>query len=394
MRAGVRFAIVGARGYARTLLKCIEALGRQGRGELVAAMLRNRAAYPEIGAELEAQGVRVFDDYEAMLAACQGQAEVIVLPTAIHFHAPMSIASLGAGYHLLVEKPVAGSLAEVDEMIAAREDSGRQCAVGFQAIYSRVLQTLKGYICEGRLGRVERLRGMALWPREPSYYARNRWAGKMLCDGRPVYDSPFNNALAHQIMNMLYLASPEEGGVAYPVGTEAKLYRAYEIESFDTGCWRARTDTDVEVLFAASHACAERADPVMVVEAEQATATYAYDERATIAYRDGRRETIEQDDARARMFDNLLMAVTGQVDKPLCTLEVGRAHVASIEAMHRVAEVVSVAPRFLSVGEGGGRAIVGVEEAVRRAFASGRLFSELDAAFAHGRDDELSRTSR
>lgn len=386
----VRFAIVGVRGYARTLLAYIRALVRQGRGELVAAMLRNRAAYPEIAAELEAQGVRVFEDYEALLATCQGQVEVIVLPTAIHYHAPMSIAALEAGYHVLVEKPVAASVAEVDEMMAARDASGRQCAVGFQAIYSRAIQTLKRAICEGRLGRVERMRCMALWPRDPSYYVRNSWAGKVHCDGRPVYDSPFNNALAHQIMNMLYLASPVEGAVAYPIQTEADLFRAYDIENFDTGCLRVRTDTEVEVLFAASHACSELVEPVMRLEAERGAAVYEYDERVTISYEDGRTEVIEQDDARERMFDNVLMAVTGRTREPLCTLEIGRGHVATIEAMHRVARVVSVAPDFVSVGGAGKREIVGVEDAVRQAFASGRLFSELDAAFAQGRGDESS----
>ena len=123
MKEPIRFAVVGARGYARTLLRCIERLEEEGRGRLVASMLRNRAAYPEIAAAMEARGVRVYDDYEAMLDACQGEVDVVVLPTAIHYHAPMAIAALQAGYHVFLEKPVAGSLAEVDQIIcgAGRE---------------------------------------------------------------------------------------------------------------------------------------------------------------------------------------------------------------------------------------------------------------------------------
>jgi predicted dehydrogenase len=313
-----------------------------------------------------------------MLDQCRGQVDVVVIPTAIHHHAPMSIAAFEAGYHVLVEKPVAGSLAEVDTMIAARKASARQCAVGFQQLYSPAIQGLKQRICEGELGRVRQIRMLALWPRNPAYYARNRWAGKLFCEGRPVYDSPFNNALAHQIMNMLYLASPELNRAASPAQVQADLYRAYDIESFDTGCMRLRTDGDVEIFFAASHACATTVQPLMELEAEKATVSWQYDGDATVVYRDGTTETIAQDDTRAHMFDNVLAAVSGRAPQPLCTLEIGRTHVACIEAIHRSTSIATVRDEFVSQGQDGQRAIAGIEQATRQAFESARLFSELD----------------
>jgi len=377
----VRFATVGARGYARTLLAYMRMLVDKGRGQLVAATIRNKASRPNIVARFEADGVQVFDSYEAMLAACQGKVDVVVLPTAIHHHAPMSIAALEGGYHVLVEKPAAARLTDVDRMIAAREASGKQCAVGFQLIYSPVIQALKRTIGEGKLGRVKRIRTIALWPRGPVYYERNNWAGKLFCDGQPVYDSPFNNALAHHIMNMLYLAFPGRGRAAYAAQVEAELFRTYDIESFDTGCLRVRTDSDVEVVFAASHACDTLIDPVMQLEAERAAVYCQLDERATITYTDGTTETIEQEDPREQMFHNVIEAVTGTASEPLCTLEIARAHVACIEAMHQVAPIVTIPPSFVSQTTEGQRVIVGVAEAVQQVFADGQLFSEIGAPF-------------
>ena len=378
----IGFAVVGAHGYALTHWHYIDRLAEEGRGKAVAAMLREQDATPDALARLHSRGVRIFYRYDEMLDACQGEADIVTLPTSIHTHAPMTVAALEAGYHVLVEKPVAGSLAEVDRMIAAQKASGRQCAVGFQLMYSKAIQTIKRYIVSGRLGRVRRIRAMALWPRDPAYYGRNEWAGRLYCDGRPVFDSPFNNALAHQLMNMLYWASPTPHQAAYPVKVEAELFRAYDIESFDTGCMRLLTDGGVEIFFVASHACADQVDPVIELEASKATARYQFDTEVTVRYTDGREEVILQSDPRKSMFNNVLDAVAGRVPAPLCTLSIGRAHVACIEAIHRVAQIETVPASLISVGEGGKRAIAGIEESTRRAFASRQMFSELGCEFA------------
>jgi predicted dehydrogenase len=379
MSETIRFAIVGARGYARALIHCIDDLAQRGRGRLVAAMLRNKAAYPEVATNLASKGVRIYEDYRAMLDACQNQVDVVVVPTAIHHHAPIAGAAMQAGYHVFVEKPVAGSVPEVDQMIAVRRSSGVQCAVGFQAIYSRAIQALKRRVCDGRFGRVKRIRTMALWPRTPAYYGRNNWAGRLTVDGRPVCDSPFNNALAHQIMNMLYLASPDPDRAALPADVEAELYRAYDIESFDTGCMRLHTENGVEVVFAATHAAESVHDPLLRLEAERASAVFEFGERATIAYTDGSSEVIEQQDPRTTMFDNVVDAVTGRVSAPRCTLEIGRAHVVCIQELHRVAPIATVAADRVRVEADGQRIIHGIEPAIRRAFETGQLFSELDS---------------
>ena len=196
MPRSIRFAVVGAKGYSRTHLAYVQFLQQQGRGQLVASVMIDKQDHPDLVAELSAENVRIFTDYRKMLDACRDQVDMVTLPVPIYYHAPMTIAALSAGYHVLVEKPVAGTLPQVDEMIAARDQNERVCAVGFQQIYSAVFQKLKKYVIDGTLGQVKRMAIMALWPRNPAYYARNNWAGKLFCNNRPVYDSPFNRMSA------------------------------------------------------------------------------------------------------------------------------------------------------------------------------------------------------
>ena len=378
----VRFAVTGVKGYSRSHLEMVHTLAQEGRGRLAASMMIDKADHPDMVTEFEADEVRVFDDYANMLDLCRGEVDIVALPVPIHLHAPMAVAALQAGYHVLVEKPLAGSLNEADQIIAARDASGKQCAVGFQQIYSPLYRTLKRYVVDGKLGRVHRIAVTALWPRSPQYYTRNDWAGKLFSDGRPVYDSPFNNALAHQIMNMLYLACPEPYQAAAVTKIEAELYRAYGIESFDTGCMRAHTSEGVEIIFAATHACDMNVDPVMRLEAEHARVDWQIGQSAIISYANDRTETVPEDMPRRHMIRNIADMVTGIVPAPWCTPEIARAHIVCIEALHQATSIRTVSDQFVSEIEDGQRVIADIHSAVRRVFETGKLFSELDVTFA------------
>jgi predicted dehydrogenase len=381
MPRAARFAVVGATGYSRIHLALVEVAEQQGRGQLVASTMIDRDRHPDLVAELEDRGVQVFVDYEEMLDSCHGQVDVVTLPVPIHCHSPMTISALQSGFHVLVEKPVAGTVAEVDDMIAARDSSGRCCAVGFQQVYSPVFQQLKCRVTSGALGKVKRIAIKALWPRNPAYYARNNWAGKLFCQGLPVYDSPFNNALAHQIMNMLYLASPLAGQAAHIADLEAELCRAYDIESFDTGCLRANTDSEVEIVFAVTHACQETVHPTMILEASKARAEWVYGQDAHILYRDGRRETVVEQSPQRCMLQNLVDVATGAANRPHCTLEMGRAHVDCVQAVHRAAIIQQVPEQFISTGVDGQRVIAGIRDAIDCTFKTGEMFTKQGARF-------------
>ena len=80
-------------------------------------------------------------------------------------HAEIAIAALAAGKHVLVEKPLANTLAEAEAMAAAARsarDNGVQSMIGFN--YRRVpaLALARELIAEGRLGTVRHVRAAYL----------------------------------------------------------------------------------------------------------------------------------------------------------------------------------------------------------------------------------------
>jgi predicted dehydrogenase len=103
--------------------------------------------------------------------------DVIDICTPSYLHAPQVQQVLAAGKHAVCEKPVAGSLKEVDELIQAEAQSGRRVMPIFQYRFGLGLQKLKFLIAEGVAGRAYLTTVETAWRRRPAYYAAP-WRGK------------------------------------------------------------------------------------------------------------------------------------------------------------------------------------------------------------------------
>jgi predicted dehydrogenase len=91
----------------------------------------------EVGEAVAAEfGSRHFEAPEPLLAECD--AVVLAVPTVDH--ASLGTEILGRGLHLMVEKPIAGSLEEADALLAARGD--RVLAVGHVEFFNPAVQAL------------------------------------------------------------------------------------------------------------------------------------------------------------------------------------------------------------------------------------------------------------
>lgn len=253
--ASVRIGIIGVAGHAKQHLLAIDYLAEKGMGELAAAVIKPDADFAEYADVFRAKGVRIYREYQEMFAAESGALDLIAVPTGIAFHEEHSIAALNAGFHVLCEKPVAGTVAEAMNMKAAAERTGKMLAIGYQYITSPMVQRVKEYTMNGSLGRLLSARTIAYGPRDAVYYTRNGWAGKMRFLGKTICDSPMQNAFAHYLMNMLYAASPEAGKSALVSLVAMENYRAKQIESADTQSMSVATHEGVPIFFVSSHAC-------------------------------------------------------------------------------------------------------------------------------------------
>ncbi len=96
-------------------------------------------------------GVRVFERLEDL--AGEIDAAVVAAPTVAH--ADIGCALLGRGVHVLIEKPIASSLAEADRLLEAQGD--RILAVGHVEFYNPAVQALVGVGTPPRFVEVQRL---------------------------------------------------------------------------------------------------------------------------------------------------------------------------------------------------------------------------------------------
>lgn len=115
---------------------------------------------PDAGNRAEARKrlggeVPVFADLEEALAAVRADAALIASPSALH--AEQAIRCLEAGLTVLVEKPLATSVAEARRVVAKSKETGRQVIVAENYRFFPAERTLGKLLGEGVLGRLDHL---------------------------------------------------------------------------------------------------------------------------------------------------------------------------------------------------------------------------------------------
>lgn len=101
-----------------------------------------------------------FLDFEKMLESVDLDAVAVATP--VHQHFPVAKAALLAGKHVLVEKPLASSSEQCEELIALAESMGLFLMVGHTFLYSSPIQMIKELIDSGELGEVRYINSQRL----------------------------------------------------------------------------------------------------------------------------------------------------------------------------------------------------------------------------------------
>ncbi len=401
----IRYAVVGAEGYAGQHIKNITEHGPELGCELAAVAIRPADRKPGQLEGFAERGVEVFASAEEMFASTAGReapsreplrladprVDAVFVPTGIHFHCALTCAALRSGHNVYLEKPPAATVQEIDRMLAAQAESGRICALGFQAISSESIELIKSRVASGALGEVRRLRSWAYWPRHDGYYARNDWAGRLKVGSAWVLDGPAHNALGHEIANMLYLACPEPRRFAAPRSVRAELYHARDITGEDTSAIEILTETGAKAYFIASHCTAgAQTGPWIEMECSAGGVHWHVDGRTEIRYANGRRETLQRDGQSPSLaaLANFTQAIrAGDPGMVKCDLSMGRCFTLALngayESSLRVHQVLPEAVRRSADDPKGPRTIIeGINEAIARCAEPGALFSDVGVPWA------------
>lgn len=124
---------------------------------------------------------RCFRDWRDMLAA--GGFEAVSICTPPFLHAEMAVEAARRGYHVLVEKPMATSLAECDQMIAAAGRMETLLMVAHNQRYMAGHEIAKAALDSGELGRPYLVHGVfghggpELWSPTQDWYFQAERAG-------------------------------------------------------------------------------------------------------------------------------------------------------------------------------------------------------------------------
>ncbi|WP_425049608.1 Gfo/Idh/MocA family protein [Psychromarinibacter sp. S121] len=139
----LRIMVVGAGVIGRTH---IETLGK-AQGVALSAIVDTA---PEAKALAATKDVPFYESAEAALEA--GAADAVVVATPNDSHLPLGLLFLNAGLPVLMEKPVAGTLAEGAELAQAVKDTGVPVLVGHHRRHNPIIQTAKAAIDQGEIG--------------------------------------------------------------------------------------------------------------------------------------------------------------------------------------------------------------------------------------------------
>jgi predicted dehydrogenase len=330
----IRIGIIGMGGFAGSHHHAVARLEERGHAKLICTCDPQAALFAgeQHNWRFGARGVQVFPDYRAMLDACHGTLDMVVIPTPIQLHAEMHAAVTAHGIPAYLEKPPTLDYAELEKMIAADARARRASLVGFNFIIEKLRLSLKERLLAGEFGAIRGATLTALWPRPASYFARNDWAGRLLMnDGRVVLDSCFGNAMAHFVHNLLFwTGGPELFSWAQIAAVRAQLYRAHAIEGADTFFVEADTTAGITMRFAVSHACAGPSTHSETVLCDTAAIRYAVGGNIEIRWNDGRVEK-----SQLEPFDPLLenhleyfRYLRGESSRPATTLADTRPFVA------------------------------------------------------------------
>jgi predicted dehydrogenase len=170
----VRAAIIGSGLIARK--KHIPAFQRlRNKTELVAICDLNLAAAKQVAANFRIPST--YADVGAMLVS--EKPDLVDICTPPQTHTQLAVEAMRHGCHVLIEKPMALTVADCDEIVRASEEYGVKVCVGHSDLFYEPFMKARRMVANGAIGRV---RGMLIFLSTPTDYMTSQsdhWAHRL-----------------------------------------------------------------------------------------------------------------------------------------------------------------------------------------------------------------------
>jgi predicted dehydrogenase len=169
----LRGAIVGCGGV--TKLSHLPAWRVQKNASIVAVCDQNERAARDMAGRARIRGI--YSDFSEMLR--QEELDFVDICTPPRAHARLSVEAMEAGLHVLIEKPMAVSLAEADEMVATAERHGAILCTTHNLLFTPPMLAAKSIVAAGGIGELVAVDSQCLFPRTGQLAERDYWGHRL-----------------------------------------------------------------------------------------------------------------------------------------------------------------------------------------------------------------------
>lgn len=141
-------------------------------------------------------GVPLYASIEELLA--KDRPDGLVLATPNQLHVPQALQCIAARLPILLEKPIATSVAEGEQLLKVVDDTGARVLIGHHRAHSPIMAKAKQVVDSGQLGKLVAVMGSATFLKPDHYYADAPWR-------RELGAGPILLNMIHEVHNLRML---------------------------------------------------------------------------------------------------------------------------------------------------------------------------------------------
>lgn len=166
-----------------------------------------------------------YSDYKKMLAE-HPEIDLVAIATNSGNHAEIALYCIECGKNLIIEKPLAISIKDADEIVRRSKEKNVVISVSHQNRFNIAVQKLRKALDSGRFGKISHGSATVRWNRGKDYYKQANWRGTWANDGGCLM-----NQCIHAIDLLIWLIGNEVESV---YGVTKRQFHDY-IECEDLG---------------------------------------------------------------------------------------------------------------------------------------------------------------
>ncbi|NBH72552.1 gfo/Idh/MocA family oxidoreductase [Clostridiaceae bacterium] len=154
-------------------------------------IIRENAEDKILKFDLQDKNIKIYTDYKEMVR--QERPELVAIATESGKHAQIALDCLDYGCNLIIEKPIALSIADADAIIAKATKKNLQVCACHQNRFNKSIIEIRKALEKKRFGKLLYGTAHVRWARDHEYYDRALWRGTWEQDGGALMNQCIHN---------------------------------------------------------------------------------------------------------------------------------------------------------------------------------------------------------